>query len=99
MLYVVLVQALLRLLDPRLEGAALFVGKTLQQLLRQMPTHIAPALPQMLAAIVNKLAAEQGTLTIVSLLLVVVQLVHLDAANLVACLAGMPAPAGANRPC
>lgn len=64
-------------------------------MLRKMPGRLAGSMPEVVAALVAKLAAAQSSPLITSLLIVLAQLVHSDARQLLDFLASQPAPGAA----
>ena len=86
-----------RLLSPSLEdGAAVFAAPLLGQMLRRLPTHMAPLLPEVVSAVVNRVHSARQPNLIAALLSIFARLAHADANALVSLLAGMPAPATAS---
>ncbi|GJP46501.1 hypothetical protein CLOM_g5781 [Closterium sp. NIES-68] len=72
-----LLDAAAKLLSPQLEpSASLFVGPLLVQLIRRLPSRMAPHLQPLVAAIVHRMAAKRMPSLSVSLLLVFARLVH-----------------------
>ena len=61
-------------------------------MLRKMPQRMAGSMPEVVAAVVAKLAAADSSPLITSLLVVLAQLVHVDAGQLLGFLAAQPAP-------
>lgn len=61
-------------------------------MLRKMPGRLAGAMPEVVAALVAKLAAAQSSPLITSLLILLAQLVRSDARQLLDFLASQPAP-------
>ncbi|BDA48104.1 Importin-9 [Coccomyxa sp. Obi] len=90
-----LLQAVARLLHPDVgDSPSLGVGEVVSTMLRKMPGRLAGAMPEVVAALVAKLAAAQSSPLITSLLIVLAQLVHSDARQLLDFLASQPAPGG-----
>ena len=82
-----------RLLSPSLEdGAAVFAAPLLGQMLRRLPTRMAPVLPEIVSATATRIRAARQPNLIAALLSVFARLAHADANALVALLASMPAP-------
>ncbi|CAI6000661.1 unnamed protein product [Closterium sp. NIES-64] len=91
-----LLDAAAKLLSPQLEpSASLFVGPLLVQLIRRVPSRMAPHLQALVAAIVHRMAAKRMPSLSVSLLLVFARLVHWaspDVRPLLDLLSSMPLP-------
>ena len=61
-------------------------------MLRKMPQRMATSMPEVIKAIVAKLASAESSPLITSLLIVLAQLVHVNAQQLLDFLAAQPAP-------
>jgi hypothetical protein len=66
--------------------------QVLSTMLRKMPGRLAGAMPEVVSAVVAKLAAAQSSPLITSLLIVLAQLAHADARQLLDFLASQSAP-------
>ena len=86
-----------KLLSPSLEdGAAVFAAPLLGQMLRRLPAQMAPLLPEVVSAVVNRVHSARQPNLIAALLSIFARLAHADANALVSLLAGMPAPTAAS---
>lgn len=65
-------------------------------MLRKMPQRMAGSMPEVVKAIVAKLASAESSPLITSLLVVLAQLVHVNAQQLLDFLASQPAPSKQN---
>ena len=80
------------MLDQCLSDVRGVLRQVISTMLRKMPGRLAGAMPEVLAAVVAKLAAAQSSPLITSLLIVLAQLAHADARQLLDFLASQPAP-------
>jgi hypothetical protein len=77
-----LLDAASRLLDPALESSvSLFVGSFVLQLILQMPSHLSPYIPDLIAAIVRRMQTSSIAGLKSSLIVIIARLVHLSVPN------------------
>ncbi|CAO2036232.1 unnamed protein product [Urochloa humidicola] len=77
-----LLDAASRLLDPALESSvSLFVGSFVMQLVLQMPSHLSPHIPDLIAAIVRRMQTSSIAGLKSSLIVIIARLVHLSVPN------------------
>ncbi|CAN6240623.1 unnamed protein product [Urochloa humidicola] len=77
-----LLDAASRLLDPALESSvSLFVGSFVMQLILQMPSHLSPHIPDLIAAIVRRMQTSSIAGLKSSLIVIIARLVHLSVPN------------------
>ncbi|WVZ81580.1 hypothetical protein U9M48_028936 [Paspalum notatum var. saurae] len=77
-----LLDAASRLLDPALESSvSLFVGSFVLQLILQIPSHLSPYIPDLIAAIVRRMHTSTIAGLKISLIVIIARLVHLSAPN------------------
>jgi hypothetical protein len=87
--------AVARLLSPSLEdGACVFAAPLLGQMLRRLRGEIAPLLPEIVSAVVTRVACAKQPNLVASLMSIFARLVHSDCDALLGLLAQMPVPPG-----
>ena len=87
--------AVARLLSPSLEdGACVFAAPLLGQMLRRLRGEIAPLLPEIVSAVVTRVACAKQPNLVASLMSIFARLVHTDCDALLGLLAQMPVPPG-----
>ncbi|KAK9806782.1 hypothetical protein WJX72_002643 [[Myrmecia] bisecta] len=88
-----ILSAVTRLMQPDMgDSASLFVPNIVTHMLRTMPSQVMAAMPQLLPAVVAKLASAHSAPLIAGLLAIFGQLAHLNASQLIDFLSSLPSP-------